>query len=189
MLFYRQLKHYRTQAGLTQAELANQLHVSRKTISNWENQRSFPNLEMLTQLSARLNVSTDQLLRQPNQSPQPNPTQSWSWIGLLAVSLLLACYLNLLSIYHLPGITLLFLSTLIWLRYHNESMFQGVDNQILAYSSGFFFLINLLAIGKTINWSQMIHFSSAYQLGIIAGKLSLSIVVAVGLSYLLYSVF
>ena len=57
------LKHCRTQQHLTQADVADQLHVSRKTISGWENNRSYPDLNSLIALSDIYKVPTDDLLR------------------------------------------------------------------------------------------------------------------------------
>ncbi|MBO0470136.1 helix-turn-helix transcriptional regulator [Enterococcus sp. DIV0242_7C1] len=53
---YRKIKH------MTQAELAEQLHVSRQTISKWELDKSTPSIEYLVQLSQKLNVTLDQLV-------------------------------------------------------------------------------------------------------------------------------
>ena len=35
----KQIKKYRTEAGLSQEELADKVYVSRQTISNWENDK------------------------------------------------------------------------------------------------------------------------------------------------------
>lgn len=37
MEFSEQIKKYRSQAALTQDELAEKIYVTRQTISNWEN--------------------------------------------------------------------------------------------------------------------------------------------------------
>jgi DNA-binding XRE family transcriptional regulator len=41
------IKQYRTTKGLTQAGLAEKLSISRKTVSSWENGRSFPNFSTI----------------------------------------------------------------------------------------------------------------------------------------------
>lgn len=63
MNFSQKLKQCRNKQGLTQAEVADQLHVSRKTISGWENCRSYPDPNSLIQLSDIYNVPIDDLLR------------------------------------------------------------------------------------------------------------------------------
>lgn len=44
------LKKYRNKKRISQEALAEHLHVSRQTISNWENNKNFPNMELLNEL-------------------------------------------------------------------------------------------------------------------------------------------
>ena len=48
---------------MTQTDIATQLHVSRQTISSWENGRSYPDIGMLVQISMAYDFSVDQLLK------------------------------------------------------------------------------------------------------------------------------
>ena len=41
------LKYHRKKANLSQIELAHKLHVSRQSISSWENNHSYPSLDNL----------------------------------------------------------------------------------------------------------------------------------------------
>lgn len=63
MNFAEKLKRCRETTNLTQLEVAERLHVSRKTISSWENERSFPDANSLVQLSDIYHVSVDDLIR------------------------------------------------------------------------------------------------------------------------------
>lgn len=56
------LKQARNEQKLTQENLAEQLGVSRQTISNWENNRSYPDIINLIALSKIYNISLDELL-------------------------------------------------------------------------------------------------------------------------------
>lgn len=56
MTFGEKLKIARTNAGLKQAELAKQLNTTGNTISNWENNVSKPDLDMLSYICGVLNV-------------------------------------------------------------------------------------------------------------------------------------
>lgn len=47
----KRLKVARKNAGLSQNEVAEKLHISRQAISQWENGRSYPDLDNLTLLS------------------------------------------------------------------------------------------------------------------------------------------
>ncbi|WP_288846527.1 helix-turn-helix transcriptional regulator [uncultured Fructobacillus sp.] len=56
------IKFYREKNGLTQKELSQQIHVSRQTISNWENGISYPDIESTVIMSSIFNCSLDELL-------------------------------------------------------------------------------------------------------------------------------
>jgi transcriptional regulator with XRE-family HTH domain len=56
------IKFYREKNGLTQKELSQQIHVSRQTISNWENGISYPDIESTVIMSSIFNCSLDKLL-------------------------------------------------------------------------------------------------------------------------------
>ena len=63
MEFSKQVKKYRDEAGLTQEDLAQQVYVTRQTVSNWENDKSYPDMKSLLLLSALFNVSLDTLIK------------------------------------------------------------------------------------------------------------------------------
>ena len=42
----KQIKECRQAAGLSQEELAERVYVSRQTISNWENDKSYPDVHI-----------------------------------------------------------------------------------------------------------------------------------------------
>ena len=52
----------RKEKGLTQAQLAETLHVTDKAVSRWEREGVCPNLELLPKLAKFFCVSTDYLL-------------------------------------------------------------------------------------------------------------------------------
>ena len=57
------LKEARLQAGLTQENVAEEIQVTRQTISNWETEKSFPDIVNVIKLSDLYNISLDQLLK------------------------------------------------------------------------------------------------------------------------------
>ncbi len=59
----RQIKRHRQEAKLSQEELANRVYVSRQTISNWENDKSYPDVNSLVLLSEIFHISLDKLIR------------------------------------------------------------------------------------------------------------------------------
>lgn len=56
------IKALRERCGLTQAQLADQLCVSDKTVSKWETGRGLPDITLLEPLAAALRVSLPELL-------------------------------------------------------------------------------------------------------------------------------
>ena len=58
-----QIKKYRTELNLSQEALAEKVYVTRQTISNWENGKSYPDIHSLLLLSSLFNVSLDQLIK------------------------------------------------------------------------------------------------------------------------------
>lgn len=57
------LKEARLQAGLTQENVADEIQVTRQTISNWENEKSYPDIVSVIKLSTLYNISLDKLLK------------------------------------------------------------------------------------------------------------------------------
>ena len=60
----QKLKHTRLSAGLTQESVAEKIGVSRQTISNWENDRSYPDIVSVIALSNLYSISLDELLKE-----------------------------------------------------------------------------------------------------------------------------
>lgn len=59
----KQIKKYRKERSLSQDVLAEKVYVSRQTISNWENDKSYPDVNSLVLLSEVFDVSLDQLIK------------------------------------------------------------------------------------------------------------------------------
>ncbi len=58
-----QIKRYRTRLGLSQEELADRIFVTRQSVSNWENGRTYPDLQSLLRLSDLFGLSLDELIK------------------------------------------------------------------------------------------------------------------------------
>ena len=73
-MFADNLKTLRRARGLSQEELAGRLHVTRQTISKWENALSVPDAELLLRLAEELEVPVSRLLGGPvEEEPAPDP--------------------------------------------------------------------------------------------------------------------
>lgn len=58
------IKHARVQAGVTQEQTAEALGVSRQTVSNWENEKTYPDIVSVIKMSDLYAVSLDHLLKE-----------------------------------------------------------------------------------------------------------------------------
>ena len=59
----KQIKMHRKEMQLSQEELAERVYVSRQTISNWENDKSYPDVNSLVLLSEIFQISLDNLIK------------------------------------------------------------------------------------------------------------------------------
>lgn len=59
----QQIIRYRKQQALSQEELAEKVYVSRQSISNWENDKTYPDIHSLLLLSQIFQVRLDQLIK------------------------------------------------------------------------------------------------------------------------------
>jgi len=59
----KKLRAARQGSGLTQEQAAERLFVSRQTISNWENEKTYPDIVSVVRLSDLYSISLDELLK------------------------------------------------------------------------------------------------------------------------------
>lgn len=69
MIFADKLIQLRKKSGWSQEELAEQLGVSRQSVSKWEGAQSFPDIEKIVKMSQLFGVSTDYLLKEDEEEP------------------------------------------------------------------------------------------------------------------------
>lgn len=67
------IRQFRKEKGMSQAQLAERLHVVRQTVSKWEKGASVPDAELLLQLARALDVPAERLLNLP---PDPAGEQA-----------------------------------------------------------------------------------------------------------------
>ena len=58
----KRIKEFREKINISQEELADKVYTSRQTISNWENDKTYPDINSLKLLSNIFNVSLDNLV-------------------------------------------------------------------------------------------------------------------------------
>ena len=64
------IKSARKEAGMTQEQAAEALGVSRQTVSNWENNRSYPDIISVIKMSDLYSVSLDHLLKEQKEAAE-----------------------------------------------------------------------------------------------------------------------
>ena len=62
MDFGKQIKQIRADRKMTQEQMANELHVSRQAVSNWENNKNLPDLELIIRIAQVFHLSLDELI-------------------------------------------------------------------------------------------------------------------------------
>ena len=64
MLLGERLRETRQKKGVSQSTVAEHLNISRQSISKWENNSSYPDLDNLVRLSEYYEVTVDDLLKE-----------------------------------------------------------------------------------------------------------------------------
>lgn len=62
MNFSEQIKKIRKDRNLTQQDMAEKLGISRQAVSNWENDKNLPDIEMLIRMSQVFHLTLDELI-------------------------------------------------------------------------------------------------------------------------------
>ena len=77
----KNIKKLRLAAKMTQDELAAKLHVTRQAVSNWENGKTQPDLEMLHSIANVFHTDEMELIygnKAISQEPEPYPQNRFS---------------------------------------------------------------------------------------------------------------
>ncbi len=97
MAFSENLQFIRSQAGVTQEQLAEQLNVSRQSVSKWESGTSFPEMDTLLRICDLYDTNLDTLLRGSVEESQVADTAQYdhfmnifTWQITLSVGAILA---------------------------------------------------------------------------------------------------
>ena len=92
----KNIRTIREQKNLTQDQLAEQLFVTRQTVSNYETGRSRPDIDMLLRISETLDADIHILLYGPQTDPagRKRRIQFGIWIGILCLLTILCLYLE-----------------------------------------------------------------------------------------------
>ena len=59
----KQIQKIRKENNLSQEQFGKRFHVTRQTVSNWENEKSYPDLQTLISISEEFDISLDSCLK------------------------------------------------------------------------------------------------------------------------------
>ncbi|MGE7852287.1 helix-turn-helix domain-containing protein [Bacillus paramycoides] len=115
MEFYKKLKEERLKHDLSQEELALKLNISRQSVSKWELEKGYPNIETLITLSDLFNISMDELIKgddflknkiiKEGKMGELKMTDQFKWLYVLS-SILVVFWLFVLPWSNPSGLTL-----------------------------------------------------------------------------------
>lgn len=77
------IKRLRQESQLTQAQLAERLGVSYQAVSRWENETTYPDIELLPSIAALFGVTVDYLLGSTAEDQQESLKQCWDKLRTL----------------------------------------------------------------------------------------------------------
>ena len=86
MQIAEKLKSHRTELGMSQEELAESIFVSRQTISNWETDRTYPDVQSLLLLSELFETSIDELVKGDMETMEKAIENDWKTMSKLGVA-------------------------------------------------------------------------------------------------------
>lgn len=75
MTLGQKLQTLRTDAAMSQEDLADRLGVSRQAVSKWELDKTVPDVKYIVELSELFQVSTDYLLKENGPAPEKQPSE------------------------------------------------------------------------------------------------------------------
>ena len=145
----KQIKKHRQEVQLSQEELAERVYVSRQTISNWENDKSYPDVNSLVLLSETFQISLDNLIKGDIEVMkdviQKEEIEKMNRYGKIYTILLIATAVSAVPLFKLLGVWALIPWGIIWgismyFAYMLEKIKKDNDVQtykeIVAFSEG-----------------------------------------------------
>lgn len=79
-----QIKRHRTERKLSQDDLAAKIYVSRQTVSNWETDKTYPDVESLLLLSVLFDVTIDELIKGDVEAMKQAVSNDFKKIAILS---------------------------------------------------------------------------------------------------------
>lgn len=136
----KQIKKHRQEVKLSQEELAERVYVSRQTISNWENDKSYPDVNSLVLLSETFQISLDNLIKGDIEVMkdviQKEEIQKMNHYGKIYTIMLIATAVSAVPLFMLLGVWALIPWGIIWgISMYFAFMLEKIkkDNDVQTY--------------------------------------------------------
>lgn len=102
------IKHYRNEKGLSQEELAERVYVTRQTISNWENNKNYPDINSIVLLSEVFEISIDNLIKgdleEMKKEINSEEVKKLNFYSLMMAILMIAAIISLVPLIKFIGV-------------------------------------------------------------------------------------
>ena len=136
----KQIKKHRQEVQLSQEELAERVYVSRQTISNWENDKSYPDVNSLVLLSETFQISLDKLIKGDIEVMkdviQKEEIEKMNHYGGIYTMMLIASAVSAVPLFMLLGVWALIPWGIIWgIAMYFAFMLEKIkkDNDVQTY--------------------------------------------------------
>ena len=136
----KQIKKHRQEVQLSQEELAERVYVSRQTISNWENDKSYPDVNSLVLLSETFQISLDKLIKGDIEVMkdviQKEEIEKMNRYGKIYTIMLIATAVSAVPLFMLLGVWALIPWGIIWgISMYFAFMLEKIkkDNDVQTY--------------------------------------------------------
>ena len=136
----KQIKMHRQKVHLSQEELADRVYVSRQTISNWENDKSYPDVNSLVLLSETFQISLDNLIKGDIEVMkdviQKEEIEKMNRYGKIYTIMLIATAVSAVPLFMLLGVWALIPWCIIWgISMYFAIMLEKIkkDNDVQTY--------------------------------------------------------
>lgn len=116
----KRIRDFREKLNISQEELADKIYTSRQTISNWENDKTYPDINSLKLLSNIFDVSLDNLIegdieemKKKIEESDVRDFQVLSWIFAVEMIIMVVSAYPLLKLLKVIGIVIWLIITII----------------------------------------------------------------------------
>ena len=95
----KHIKEQRARLGISQEALAEAVFVSRQTISNWETDRTYPDVQSLLLLSALFDTTIDELIEGDVSKMEETCKHDWALMQRLAIGMTIFAILGIAAFF------------------------------------------------------------------------------------------